>query len=69
MISLKNANAADMVSILNDVFGNRGGLRIVADQRTNTIIVQAGSADIVLIEKLTEALDKPAQDPKRGPGR
>lgn len=69
MITLKNANAADMVSILTDVFGNRGGLRIVADQRTNTIIVQAGSADIVLIEKLTEALDKPAQDPKRGPGR
>jgi RNA polymerase sigma factor (sigma-70 family) len=68
LIALKNAQAADMASILTEVFGNRGGVRIVSDIRTNTIIVSAQPGDLALIEKLADALDRPEANPRRGGG-
>ncbi len=59
---LKNATAADAATTLEEFYAERGGLgttlRITADTRTNTLVIQASPRDIVEIRKVIHDLDK-----------
>ncbi|MCG6154828.1 secretin N-terminal domain-containing protein [Rubinisphaera margarita] len=59
---LKNATAADAATTIETFYAERGGLgttlRITADTRTNTLIIQASPRDIVEIRKVIHDLDK-----------
>jgi type II secretory pathway component GspD/PulD (secretin) len=46
------------------VGGNRGG-RVVADERTNQVLVQVSPADMLLVEKILELLDIPGDAAKK----
>ncbi len=57
VIKLKNALAEDVVKVLHDVFNGPnkgpGRIRLVADSRTNSlIVVKASAADLEVIQKL-----------------
>jgi hypothetical protein len=70
---LKNAAASRLVPIVQELFDpeRRGRLRIVDDQRTNSIIVMGQADDLQAIEAVIKRLDElPAAAPKddRRPG-
>jgi Bacterial type II/III secretion system short domain len=58
--SLKTANAVQAAKVIQEMFGaDRKRLRVVADERTNQILVQASATDLPLIEKIVQLLDTP----------
>jgi hypothetical protein len=78
VIRLKNAEAAPTARILNELVGSGtpsgfGGqrtsqsLRIVNDDRTNSILVRASAEQIAAIKELLDQLDRPVdqKEPKR----
>jgi hypothetical protein len=67
LYQLKNADASSMVRILTDLFGNRPELRVIADRRTNTLIVHGSAADMDVIAALIQRLDGP-EDASGGKG-
>ncbi len=69
IFALKNATAVEMERIIVELFGNRGNFRLVSDPRTNSLIVTAGQADLDMIAKLLEALDRPTDAGPKGPRR
>lgn len=66
MIPLEYANAEEMVNVVNSIFntqrkGKRGSdtnITVVADQRTNILVVQASESDVERIRSLVEMLDQ-----------
>ena len=60
--SLKNAVASQIASAVESFYSERGGLavrpRIVADVRTNTVIIQGRGNDLAEVQELIESLDK-----------
>src|SRR5262249_4356837 len=54
---LKNADAHAMNQVLGSILQGKG-LRIVADQRTNSIIATGNEADLVILEALLNRLDE-----------
>jgi hypothetical protein len=71
---LKQANAVNVAETLQNVlagggFGLRGygGASVVADQRLNAVIVQAGRNDMTTIENLIHTLDSADQSSGIGP--
>ena len=66
IVPLKFAEAANMAKILDSVFrtpaAQKGGpeptLKIVPDDRTNTVVVQASEVETIRIKSLVEMLDK-----------
>lgn len=62
IFGLKNADAREAASILRDLFelgdGRPPSITVASDTRTNSIIVKAGRADLAIVAKLVEALDK-----------
>src|SRR5262249_2012278 len=60
-----NADAHAMNQVLGSILqGN--GLRIVADQRTNSIIATGNEADLVILEALLNRLDEPGDRKETG---
>lgn len=61
-IPLQNASASEVVKSLNTVFQQRQpkatGIRLVADSRTNSIIILASVADTENVRKLVAMMDK-----------
>lgn len=64
VIALKNAGANELAGELRAVFGSRGPARggysqpsIIADERTNSLIVRASAADMAAIQGLVAKLD------------
>jgi type II secretory pathway component GspD/PulD (secretin) len=53
---LKHANAADVAEVLRAAYPD-AQLRITTDDRTNSVILQAGPADTQAVRRLLEALD------------
>jgi RNA polymerase sigma factor (sigma-70 family) len=53
---LKHANAADVAEVLRAAYAD-AHLRITTDDRTNSIILQAGPADTQAVRRLLEVLD------------
>ena len=62
VIGLKSAVAANVVSILNNFYQERAGLRTrvraVADARTNSVIVQARPRDLAEVAALIHRIDR-----------
>src|SRR5262249_17423409 len=59
--TLKSANAVQAAKIVQEMFGADGKrLRVVADERTNQILVQASAGDLVQVEKILIVLDAPS---------
>ncbi|TWT62951.1 secretin N-terminal domain-containing protein [Rubinisphaera italica] len=62
LFRLKNAGAAEAVTVIEEFYEERPGLgtrvRITADTRTNSLIVQADPRDLKEISKLIHDLDK-----------
>lgn len=60
--NLRNAVASQVATAVDAFYSERGGLavrpRVVADVRTNTIIVQGRGNDLAEVERLIESLDK-----------
>jgi type II secretory pathway component GspD/PulD (secretin) len=63
VIPLQYSNAAELANTLNALFGRNPEVRVLADARTNSLLVAAGAADVAKIEDLVRRLDvevKPA---------
>lgn len=62
VFSLKNAIASQVATAVDSFYQERGGLavrpRVVADVRTNTIIIQGRGNDLAEVGRLIESLDK-----------
>jgi hypothetical protein len=59
--NLKNASAVQAVKVLQEMFGADGKrLRLVADEGTNQVLVQASPADLLQVEKILILLDVPS---------
>lgn len=60
--SLRNAVASQIATAVESFYSERGGLavrpRVVADVRTNTVIVQGRGNDLAEVGRLIESLDK-----------
>lgn len=60
--SLRNAVASQIATAVESFYSERGGLavrpRVVADVRTNTVIVQGRGNDLAEVSRLIESLDK-----------
>ena len=66
LYQLKNANAADMVALIDEVLSiNRGAMRVTADRRTNQVIVNAPSETQFDIEALLQRLDVAGAEKER----
>jgi Bacterial type II/III secretion system short domain len=61
VVHLKSATASDLAKTLQSVFGNKGGLVIVADQRTNTLVLRGSPKQIEEILLLIRELDVPGR--------
>ncbi|MFP4446012.1 MAG: type II secretion system secretin GspD [Desulfosudaceae bacterium] len=67
VIPLEYSDAAKMVSILEHVFQDqargrkpesRGGIKLIADERANAVVVLAGQAELSQVRELIEMLDR-----------
>ncbi len=61
MMYLKYANVADVGKVLNDVFENQKGTKIVVEPRLNALILQAPTETLKEITELVEQLDQRRQ--------
>jgi type II secretory pathway component GspD/PulD (secretin) len=59
IIRLTNITAADAVKIVQKVIGSRGGVRLAADESTNSLFVSGPPAVLADIKKLIGEADKP----------
>jgi hypothetical protein len=60
---LKNMAASQATKVLLDVLGSDGKrARVIADERTNQVLVQCSPADLILVEKSLDLLDIPGSD-------
>ncbi len=66
---LRYAPAAAVMNTVQNLFANRGGLapqvRVVSDNRTNSLVVQAAPRDLAEVELLIERLDQPTGEAVR----
>jgi len=67
VLTLKHADATAMVKILNDLFRTteRTQMRIVADPRTNSVIVLATAETLEAIKELLQVLEETTKDTDR----
>jgi hypothetical protein len=63
---LKNASADQVAKLLSNFLGESPTFRVVADPRTNTLILSASDAEQAKVRALIEVLDGPA-NPRRAP--
>jgi RNA polymerase sigma factor (sigma-70 family) len=59
VVALRHADAASLAKALHDLFGD-GSTRIVAEQQTNSLMIQTDAQTYELITKVIERVDKPA---------
>ena len=62
VVHLKSATASDLAKTLQSVFGNKGVLVIVADQRTNTLVLRGSQKHIEEVMLLVRELDIPGAE-------
>ena len=69
IFALKHAEAAHVAHLLQDLLGGKVGktIRIVADQRTNSLVIHATPEHLRLVEALLTRLDEPAAERKALP--
>src|SRR5262245_57745949 len=67
VLTLKHADATAMVKILNDLFRTqeRTQMRIVADPRTNSVIVLATAETLEAIKELLQVLEETTKETDR----
>jgi hypothetical protein len=62
ILTLKNATAKDLATLLKEVYGRTSGVALTADPRTNSLIVAGDKTLLDTIKALVERLDQPAAD-------
>ncbi len=67
VFALKNAAATQVENTVNEFLNNRGGLapdvRITADPRTNSLMVNAAPRDMQEVARIIQKLDAPHRHP------
>ncbi|MGX7897046.1 type II secretion system secretin GspD [Tsuneonella sp. HG222] len=59
LIELREGSAVDVATAIQAVFGDKEGVRAVADERSNVVLVRGSAAEVAEARRIAVSLDRP----------